>query len=499
MFSLTQLRTGLAPHRARWSNHRLRPVARFVFSFWLVLSVLALIVGATGSQTASAAPPGSQFEVNITNNGASSTMGEPQIAQNPLNPSELFMDWTTFSNPPGRPVPGVTNPCGGAISMDRGVTWHSAPVPLTSCADGIAAFTNDGTLLAGGINVTSTSFFPQAAPPSPPCPPNARPTFGLCLVAHGYDAIVRSADGGQTWSAPVKIMGTNDAADGPFPFAPGSGNPADTFDRPWLSVDRSTGVIYAASHNIVDHETFVTASTNDGRSFGTIYAADTAHPSNGLPSGTIAAANGELGVAYTAASVPGHACPCAVFETTTDQGASFTAHFVPLVGAASVPRPFVAADPAGNERFALTVFDSAGTENQVYTTTDNGQTWRGPATVGDAPPSPRFKPWLTYGPSGLLALVWRTHNSNGSYDVWAATGRNEGANGPVFSSPVRVTSASGTYPTTNPTGSGDDFSWVIADNQDVHVGWGDSRNVPSGGGVQVFYSRIPLTTFRGQG
>jgi len=147
----------------------------------------------------------------------------------------------------------------------------------------------------------------------------------------------------------------------------------------------------------------------------------------------------------------------------------------------------------------LTVLDSAGTENQVYTTTDNGQSWRGPATVGDAPPNPRFKPWLTYGPSGLLALVWRTQNSNGSYDVWAATGRNEGANGPVFSSPVRVTSASGTYPTTNPTGAGDDFSWVIADNQSVHVGWGDSRNVSNGGGVQVFYSRIPLTTFKGQG
>ncbi len=447
MFSLTQLLTRLAPHRASWSNHRLRPVVRFLFSIFLVLSVLALIIGATASQTASAAPPNSQFEVNITNNGANSTMGEPEIAQNPRNPNELFMDWTTFSNPPGRPVPGVT----------------------------------------------------LASPPSPPCPPNARPTFGLCLVAHGYDAIVRSTDGGQTWSAPVKIMGTNDAADGPFPFAPGSGNPSDTFDRPWLSVDRSTGVIYAASHNIVDHETFVTASTNDGQSFGTIYAADTAHPSNGLPSGTIAAANGELGVAYTAASVPGHTCPCAVFETTTDQGATFTPHFVPLVGAARVPRAFVAADPVGNERFALTVLDSAGTENQVYTTTDNGQSWRGPATVGDAPPNPRFKPWLTYGPSGLLALVWRTQNSNGSYDVWAATGRNEGANGPVFSSPVRVTSASGTYPTTNPTGAGDDFSWVIADNQSVHVGWGDSRNVSNGGGVQVFYSRIPLTTFKGQG
>src|SRR5690348_16029296 len=46
----------------------------------------------------------------------------------------------------------------------------------------------------------------------------------------------------------------------PFPFAPGSGLPFVTFDRPWLSVDQSANTIYAAGHNVVDHEGFVTAS-----------------------------------------------------------------------------------------------------------------------------------------------------------------------------------------------------------------------------------------------
>lgn len=479
--------------RQRFHRHALR----FAFSFALALPVLALVIGASASEAASAAFPHSRLEVNITGNGSASTMGEPEIAQNRLNPDSLYVDWTTFSNPPGSPVSGVAFPCGGAVSMNRGLTWQSAPVPLAGCADGVAAFGNDGTLFAGGIVVTSTSFFPQSAPPAPPCPPNARPTFGLCLVAHGYDAILRSTDSGQTWSAPVKIMGTNAAPAGPFPFAPGSGNPSDTFDRPWLSVDRSTGVIYAASHNIVDHETFITASTDDGRTFGTIYAADTAYPSNGLPSGTIAAAHGVLAVAYTAASVPGKTCPCVVFETSTDHGATFTPHVVPVTGAASVPRPFVAADPAGRGRFALTVLDSTGTENQVYVTDDFGETWHGPTLVGEAPANQRFKPWLSFGPFGQVALVWRTQNSNGSYDVWAAVGRDEGPHGAVFSAPVRVTSQSGTYPATNPDGAGDDFSWIIADHRYVHVGWGDSKNVPSGGGVQVFYSRIPLASFEG--
>ena len=96
----------------------------------------------------------------------------------------------------------------------------------------------------------------------------------------------------------------------------------------------------------------------------------------------------------------------------------------------------------------------------------------------------------------MIALVWRTQNANGSYDIWAATGRVKGANGADFTTPVRVSSQSGTYPPSG--GQGDDFSWVIADNQYLHVGWGDSRNEPAQG-VQVWYSRIPTTAFLGRG
>jgi hypothetical protein len=477
------------------------PILRSVLSFALVLSAASVVIGMSAAQTSSAAPPNSQFEVQITSNGHNSVMGEPEIAQNPNSPDNLFMDWTTFSSPPGGPVPGVTYPCGGAGSTDRGKTWQSLPVPMTLCADGITAYTNAGTLLAGGIVPTVTQFFPPAPPPNPPCPSNERFVFGICLLAHGYDAVMRSTDGGHTWSAQVPIMGSTTSTPYTFAFAAGSGHPSDTFDRPWLAVDRSTGVVYAASHNIVDHEMFVTASTDDGQSFGTIHAVDTTYPSvispgNGLPSGTMAAANGELAVAYTAASVPNQTCPCVVFETSSDTGATFTPHVVPVTGAASVPRPFLAADPATPGRFALTVFDSTGNENQVYTTSNNGRTWQGPTNVGEAPPNPRFKPWISFGPSGLIALVWRTQNPNGSYDVWAATGRVNGANGAIFTSLVRVSSQSGTYPPSG--GFGDDFSWVISDNKYLHVGWGDSRNEPAQG-VQVWYSRIPTTTFLGLG
>lgn len=499
MFSRNEIASRRGSVSAGWrSRGRVsRQTLRFLISLALTLPTLALVAGVSAPD-ASAVAPGQQLQINISSNAqggtGTTTMGEPEIAQNPLNRDNLFIDWNTFRYPASNLTP-VPNPCGGMTSMDRGVTWRPATVPLSSCADGIAAFGPDGTLYAGGIVVTSTT----VVLPNPTCPPNSIRFGGVCLVVHGYDAIVRSTDSGQTWSAPVKIMGSTVSPPGPFPFAPGSGNPSDTFDRPWLAIDQSTGTIYATGHNIVDHESFVTASTDGGQAFRTIYAADSpAYPSNGLPGGTLAAANGVLAVAYTAASAPGATCPCVIFETSTDNGATFTRHVVPTVNAAGISRPFVAADPTGRGRFALTIFDATGTRNQVYTTSDFGQSWQGPTDVGEAPPNQQFKPWLSFSPSGQLALVWRTyHGTPGTapYDVWAAVGRVLGAHGASFSAPVRVSSVAASYPPLNPGGGGDDFSFVLADNQYVHIGWGDSRN----GRTETWYGRISLPTFKASG
>jgi hypothetical protein len=290
-------------------------------------------------------------------------------------------------------------------------------------------------------------------------------------------------------------MGSTNIA--PFPFAPGSGNPINTFDRPWLAVDQSKNTVYAIGHNIADHEPFVTASTDEAQSFGTIYAADSpAYPSGGMFGSTFAAAHGVLAVAYAATQAPRATCPCVIFETSTDYGATFTRHVVPTVNASSQPFPFVTADPTVNGHYALTVFDATGTVNQVYTTNDGGNTWRGPTLVAEAPANQRFKPWLAYGESGQLFLVWRTWNGSpntSAYDVWLAVGSDEGRHGVVFSAPLRVSSLSAPYPAQY--GGGDDFSFVIATDKYVRVGWGDSRDVVVGGGVQIWIARIPLETF----
>lgn len=464
-----------------------RPFRRLTRMALLVVTLVA-IFAATPASAADRHAEGhrSRLEMDLSGNDSRSTMGEPEIALNPRNPSNLFVDWTTFAYPPGPTAPPVTNACGGLSSMNSGVSWQPAPVPLGNCADAVATFGPDGTLYAGGIVVAGLDIVPCGTPGS-------INFAGNCILVHAADTLLRSTDSGHTWSAPVKPMGS--ASAGSFPFAPGSGNPRDTFDRPWISVDQSTNTLYASGANIADHERFVTASTDGGKSFGTIYAVDSpTYPSGGLPSGTIAAANGVLAVAYTAASAPNVTCPCVIFETSADHGATFRRHVVPVVNGASVPRPFLAADPNQPGHFALTILDSSGTGNQVYTTRNTGRTWHGPTTVGEAPPSVRFKPWISFGPASQLVVVWRTAHggppTTAPYDVWAAVGRDRGRRGAVFGAPVRVSSVAAPYPPLS-GGGGDDFSFVVADNRFVHVGWGDSRNGPT----QVWYGRIGLGEF----
>jgi hypothetical protein len=485
-----------------------------------------------GSQFANAVPPSSAFQVQISQNPTGFSSGEPEIAINPTNPNNLFIDYATFPvvdhiQPPPLPTPAPANSCGGYVSMDRGTrgSWQPGFLPFlpqanpfpppngiwpSECEDGVAAFGPDGTLYAGG----DTTIGQAVVGVQQPCPDNSAftPAFGgLCLKLPGDDPFARSTDGGKTWTQLPYPIGSQhyglDLAFGGtgFNFAPGSGHPVDTYDRPFLAVDQSSGTVYISSQNILDHERFVTASTNKGDSWGPIYAVDSpTYPQSGFAS-NITVENGVLAVSYATTTASGRCvATCLVFETSTTFGATWTRNIVPLVNAHNPPSPFLAADPTGNGRFALQVFDSTGTVNQIYTTRDFGATWLGPTLVAETPTNPQacpaggcqhFKPWLSFGPSGRLALVWRTwegapDQSTTRYDVFVAVGRVQGANGAVFSSPMELGSPAASYRT---GGGGDDFSQVQVDNQYVHAAWGDSRSPLT----QVEYARIPLTAFNG--
>ena len=131
MFSGKETRFRRGTEGSSWGRRpRLRTHAlRLLLPFALALPPLALVIDASAPDAAAAAP-GQQIETNISNNAdggaGTTTMGEPEIAQNPLNRNNLFIDWNTFDYPVTNMTP-VPNPCGGMRSMDRGQTWQPQP------------------------------------------------------------------------------------------------------------------------------------------------------------------------------------------------------------------------------------------------------------------------------------------------------------------------------------------------------------------------------------
>ena len=87
---------------------------------------------------------------------------------------------------------------------------------------------------------------------------------------------------------------------------------------------------------------------------------------------------------------------------------------------------------------------------------------------------------------------WQGTPGTSPYNVWAAVGLDLGFTAPIFSAPLSVSPTVGPYP---PGAEDDDRSSVVATNRYVHVGWGNSLNLPAAGGQQVWVSRVPLLAF----
>jgi hypothetical protein len=192
---------------------------------------------------------------------------------------------------------------------------------LTRCPDSFVDVTKDGVFLAG-------------------CEPRetaSDPDYW------GMSALVVSRDKGKTWGSPVQLISDYELkrfapglkpVSGGFPVGvPDRVASSSPWDRPFTRIDDSTGVIYAVAQGgsaIVDgvpsrrrSQAYITASTDGGRSFGTIYswdAPDYPQSSRGM---SFTAAHGLVAVAYAASRAPERetaTCPCVVLGISRDQG-----------------------------------------------------------------------------------------------------------------------------------------------------------------------------------
>jgi hypothetical protein len=439
--------------------------------------------------------------------------GEPMIAINPKNPNNIIVaGMANLHYVPGQPawggrglsqaviIPYRNTPDSSisvyAISNDRGKTWRFIEGDfhkvdnMNGTADAFVGAAPDGTMFIGAM-----SFFPRNATEE------MKKNEADPGLLYGYTDIEWSKDEGKTWSQPVHVMGHYTK---PEEYGPGvkPGVKGTTpYDRPYLYTDLSTGVVYVPGNGTggdpVHRETFVRASHDNGKTWGLIYAYDSPEwPQSGGASKP-RSANGVLGLAYMASSVPGGTakCPCLVFGASRDDGRTFDRHVLPYESPAGATGfgmggPGVAADPSHPGRYAVMVV--SGSELKVFLTNDYGKTWAGPVVAGGTPGARITKPDMEYSQTGELAIMWLAMNQDSTFTAWSSASHNGGS---TFGKSIQVSSApSPSRASIRERGNnwdGDDIANIAVDDQYVHMVWGDLR----AGFLGSWYARIPLASY----
>jgi len=442
---------------------------------------------------------------------ATRAAGEPMIAVDPTNPNNMIAvamgniqqvagkAATQNSTELYHSIPRSTITW-LAVTHDGGATWSVGELPilsgnLTRCPDAFADVTKDGTFIAG-------------------CEP--RQTIDPDDL--GMSAMMISTDKGKTWGPVVQLISDfelNRFAPGLKPISgawPKGGKSASNspWDRPFTYIDDSTGVIYAQAGGGLTEvgaepgkrrsQAYITASTDGGRTFATVYSWDSPQwpqLSRGL---SMSAGHGVVGVIYIASRAPSseHAnCPCAVLGLSRNHGRSFSYQVLRNVSVpplAPGPQPSnglsrLSIDQTKDGRIALLRTD--GPNLSVAVSEDWGRTWGPFVPAGVAPGSVMTsKQAFEYARNGVLGVMWRAMYPDGSYDIWASISRDGGHS---FTRALRVSHARS--PAFNPLRNGgrfgDDIQDFSMDAQNMHLVWGDSR----AGFQGVFYGRVPLSAF----
>ena len=422
-------------------------------------------------------------------------LGEPEVHVNPLDANDVVIG---------------ENNSGVSVSTDGGLrfTHRSLPNP----GDNALAVESDGTFvytsLDGQVHVSRDGGNTWATVGN--WVGEVAAQTGLASPLPGGTVVVREA--GCSSPDPTGPDSAVPGPDGPGPQAVGC-------DRPWLTADPQTGELYVS---FTDHDDasggsltvpwelsdlgcrdtvlvnpvfqcgrqYVAHSTDGGKTWSHFFPMDTAqYPAAGTGgfSGGPIAGHGVLGTAYGAT---GPDCgDCVVFETSRDGGNHWAQHPTPativsatLTGldASLLFQPYVAADPSQAGRYAVMVFNPARTELLVYVTTDSGLVWTGPAHLTAPAAQTLYLPWVGFGPTGALGVVWRTGYADGAYTAWSAVSPT---GGPNFAPPVELSSQPSPGPAYQT--AADDASSVTMGTRYLYAAWGDRR----GGSLGIHFGR----------
>lgn len=415
--------------------------------------------------------------VNVSND-TKRRFGAPLVAVNPKNPdnivvlaqSNLGYTRACLPPPPGSDCEMINvGPFGSQargqyktfgffdigvfVSLDRGKTFKQVDVShvvppdhpeINSKGEGPIAVMADGTFYIGFNAINWGSDWDTSSP---------------VFFPNGGVGVMKSTDGGMTWTW---VSLTQTPADWPYG---GSDVSTNTFyvtsGLAGLSTlgPRSTGMADSPNGTIADRwiSSFQNGATwTAPQSLGGTNG--TAHV--GANHSAVSAAHGVMATLFQASQQSSCSfflgdsnapSQCIVFQTSTDAGATWSRHGVPVPAnfrPTATTGLILAADPAAKGHFTVALLNSAGSEFSVYETHDSGTTWSGPTTVTEDATKTHAAPWMAYSPKGELGLMWRTYEPDSSLpnvrapylpsNIYAVTSTDGGK---TFSRPLKVNKA----------------------------------------------------------